>query len=130
MLELSNRRFNGDFEKYRDYIKRVRPHIEKSIVDGGWKITCNVFDVDGTVTTCDRVRHYDKIMCLSVEKDGTKLFTEVKKSTYDRHDGEFMYGLAIYRIWNEIKKHRNDANLYSNVAYSWQGLLHQYFVNG
>ena len=98
-----------DYKKYRKYINFIAPNIYLKLKDKGWAIKYNIFNVDGLIDDdkYSEMKKYDKIMCLTITKGDQKIFTEVKKSVKDDDDKVFMYNLALYRVWHELKKQKS-----------------------
>lgn len=111
MVELNDKNIDGDWEKYKKHIKEAATHLSDMFLEKGYKIEYNVVDCNGCIihekSNGDRRKVlYDKVMGMEVDTGEHRYYTDVKKSTGDAHDPEFMYCLGIYRINEQMERDR------------------------
>jgi len=108
MKELSSKEFNGDWEEYKAYVKRVAIPIENILFKHGFKIEYRIYPVDGTIMNPNNrkelIRKYNRYMEMEISKNENVYKTSVKKSVEDANDDEFMYALGLYRIYHKMKR--------------------------
>lgn len=117
MLELSNKKFSGNWDKYKEYVKKIRPNIEKVLKNTGWKIVTETYRCEGTIKhNGGETRRFNKVMLLKGKHPNGAIYNvKVKKSDRDKDDCKFMYALGIYRLHDMIKQDKDNFDILSKI---------------